>query len=226
MLTLTTVGKKGGINKKDGQEGQLTDKSPEELAKLSAMERIYASYRIFLSSALAAVLLSVAVGAIAGFFYQRTASHNVSVPVADFVAMSMAIQTADRNIQTLSKILEKYPDVDANGPLAEMRQSTDAALKALTNIPGGMLNDVRGPSFVNSANAAPVASDFTNPEVYRPAVMVFMVATITLFLLLFVGLYLFTGDPEKIKFSASMIQTIIGFYVGVITGILGLPPTG
>jgi hypothetical protein len=34
--------------------------------------------------------------------------------------------------------------------------------------------------------------------------------------------YFFTRDPEKIKFSMTMMQTILGFYIGVFTGLMGL----
>ena len=61
------------------------------------------------------------------------------------------------------------------------------------------------------------------PDLTSPAILAFVIVAVMLFLMIFVGIFLFNKDAEKIKFSITMIQTIIGFYVGVISGILGLP---
>ncbi|RWB30515.1 MAG: hypothetical protein EOQ42_24180 [Mesorhizobium sp.] len=200
----------------------MTEQTAEELAKLSALGRIKASYRSFLSTLLiacgAGILLGI-VSSLLGFH----ASRDVQVMVPDFVAMSQAIQIADQNTRTLEAIFHQYPDSKAGEPLAEMRAALDAGLKALANVPGGKLDDVSIPSLVTAAHADTL-SNITDPTIYRPAIMIFMIVALTLFLLLFMGLYLYTKDADKLRFAGSMIQTIIGFYVGVVTGVLGIPP--
>lgn len=42
-------------------------------------------------------------------------------------------------------------------------------------------------------------------------------------LVLFIALYCFAKDSEKIKFTADMIRTIIGFCYDLATGMLGIP---
>ncbi|MGO7016309.1 hypothetical protein [Rhizobiales bacterium] len=59
----------------------------------------------------------------------------------------------------------------------------------------------------------------------RQGIVVFMIICITILLIGFLILYFKTNDPEKLKFADSMIRMIVGFYIGVVTGLLGIPPT-
>lgn len=58
----------------------------------------------------------------------------------------------------------------------------------------------------------------------RQGIVVFMIGCITILLIGFLILYFKTSDPEKLKFADSMIRMIVGFYIGVVTGLLGIPP--
>ncbi|MBD9596124.1 hypothetical protein IB270_25110 [Ensifer sp. ENS05] len=58
----------------------------------------------------------------------------------------------------------------------------------------------------------------------RQGIVVFMIVCITILLIGFLILYFKTSDPEKLKFADSMIRMIVGFYIGVVTGLLGIPP--
>lgn len=57
----------------------------------------------------------------------------------------------------------------------------------------------------------------------RPTVMVAIISAITVFFLFCIVLYCFATDAEKLKFADNMMRTIVGFYTGIVTGLLGLP---
>ena len=86
---------------------------------------------------------------------------------------------------------------------------------------------IRDNLFDNSAHAAETAVTYQSPtpiEWLRQGVMIFMIFAITLMMGAFLWIYFRTIDLEKQKFADSMIRMIVGFYIGVATGILGVPP--
>ncbi|GAA0267368.1 hypothetical protein GCM10008965_39230 [Methylorubrum aminovorans] len=60
-------------------------------------------------------------------------------------------------------------------------------------------------------------------DALRPTVMITIIGAITVFFLFCIGLYCMTKDTEKLKFADNMMRTIVGFYIGIVTGLLGLP---
>jgi len=60
-------------------------------------------------------------------------------------------------------------------------------------------------------------------DTLRPYIMLFIIASITIFFFVCVGLFCKTKDLEKLKFADNMLRTIVGFYIGIVTGLLGLP---
>ncbi|TBG37142.1 hypothetical protein ELG78_09185 [Rhizobium leguminosarum] len=82
------------------------------------------------------------------------------------------------------------------------------------------------PSFVRSAEAATANTAVDAPpkfESMRQYVAYAMIGFITLILVFFILMYAFAANSEKIKFADSMIRMIVGFYIGVVTGLLGIP---
>lgn len=63
-------------------------------------------------------------------------------------------------------------------------------------------------------------------EDFRQNLAMGLLVAITLFWLFCLGMYFFSKDEKKISFSANMIQTVLGFYIGVFTGLMGLPSAG
>jgi hypothetical protein len=56
----------------------------------------------------------------------------------------------------------------------------------------------------------------------RSVVMVFVLVAITAFGGVCVYIFLTSKDRERIKFADSMLRTIVGFYIGIVTGLLGI----
>lgn len=83
--------------------------------------------------------------------------------------------------------------------------------------------------FIGSANAQTLSGGTAPPapmvtiDALRPIVMLFVIVTITVFFGVCIWLFCKSPDPERLKFADNMIRTIIGFYIGIVTGLLGLP---
>jgi hypothetical protein len=60
-------------------------------------------------------------------------------------------------------------------------------------------------------------------EYLKPYIMVGVILAITVLFFICIGLFCIAKDSEKIKFAHDMIRTIVGFYIGIFTGLLGLP---
>jgi hypothetical protein len=73
------------------------------------------------------------------------------------------------------------------------------------------------------AQTPPAPSLMSSTEGLRPFIMFGILIAITVFFFICVRLYCFTADADKIKFADNMMRTIVGFYIGIVTGLLGLP---
>lgn len=60
-------------------------------------------------------------------------------------------------------------------------------------------------------------------ESLKPIMMILVISVITVFFFICVTLFCYTKDAEKLKFADNMSRMIVGFYIGVVTGLLGLP---
>ncbi|WP_292082226.1 hypothetical protein, partial [Mesorhizobium sp.] len=58
-------------------------------------------------------------------------------------------------------------------------------------------------------------------EFNRPLILYCILAAMGVLVLIFLGIYMFTKDPERLKFAQSNLQTIISFMIGVAAGMLG-----
>ena len=83
------------------------------------------------------------------------------------------------------------------------------------------------PSLLRSAQAAPTgtlaegAPRDNSIDAYRPYVYLGLLAAIALFFFGCLGIYAFSGNREKIKFASDMMKTVVGFWIGIITGWAG-----
>lgn len=60
-------------------------------------------------------------------------------------------------------------------------------------------------------------------EDFRQNLAIALLFAISIFSLVCLVVYFSSKDEKKIAFSANMIQTVLGFYIGVLTGLMGLP---
>jgi hypothetical protein len=75
-------------------------------------------------------------------------------------------------------------------------------------------------AFADTVTGAP---SFSSIEGLKPMIMIGVISAISLFFFICVALFCFTADVDKIKFADNMMRTIVGFYIGIVTGLLGLP---
>jgi hypothetical protein len=73
------------------------------------------------------------------------------------------------------------------------------------------------------AATASMTSAMSSMDSLRPMIMIGVIAAISVFFFICVGLFCLTADADKIKFADNMMRTIVGFYIGIVTGLLGLP---
>jgi hypothetical protein len=60
----------------------------------------------------------------------------------------------------------------------------------------------------------------------RPFLLIGVVVAISIFFFICVWLFCVANDDEKARFADNMIRTILGFYIGIVTGLLGFPRIG
>lgn len=73
------------------------------------------------------------------------------------------------------------------------------------------------------AEMSAVSSAISSIDSLRPAIMIGVIGAITVFFFICVVLFCYTSDADKLKFADNMMRTIVGFYIGIVTGLLGLP---
>ena len=73
------------------------------------------------------------------------------------------------------------------------------------------------------AQYMPDASKAYTIDSLRQVIMLGVTVVISVFFFICVLLFCFTKDIEKLKFADNMLRTIVCFYIGIVTGLLGLP---
>ncbi len=61
----------------------------------------------------------------------------------------------------------------------------------------------------------------TTIETLKPFVYLAILGAIALFFFGCLGIYAFSGNKEKIKFASDMMKTVVGFWIGIVTGWAG-----
>ncbi|KQQ38329.1 hypothetical protein ASG19_04555 [Rhizobium sp. Leaf306] len=100
----------------------------------------------------------------------------------------------------------------------------DKALEPQEDGEKGIFFPKWGSLLVTPAYAQDETSRAIAKEDFRQTLAMGLLVAITLFWLFCLGMYFFSKDEKKISFSANMIQTVLGFYIGVFTGLMGLTP--
>lgn len=102
----------------------------------------------------------------------------------------------------------------------------DKALEPNERDEGGLFFPKLGSLITTPAYAEDSTSRSIAKEDFRQNLAMGLLFAITVFWLFCLGTYFFSKDEKKISFSANMIQTVLGFYIGVFTGLMGLTPPG
>lgn len=135
--------------------------------------------------------------------------------IARLEAINTQIKVATVSGNDLAKIVEKAQP--------ELQESIE-----------GLRFSVRGtdpelgiylPPLVTTAYAAATVNE---PEmVYstdqRTMLVTGIIIAIAIFWVFCFVLYFFSKDKEKVKFAGTMIQTVLGFFIGIATGMIGSP---
>ncbi|MGO7035669.1 hypothetical protein ACCT19_33180 [Rhizobium ruizarguesonis] len=198
------------------------------LAQSSATTRLFKRSGIIL---IAAFLTLTLIGFAAAIYAFRTASVAAERSTYDY-RFAMAYD-ALRDIKSI--LVEAQEAINRNPSTApDVAEKVDKALAVATaatdrfNPPVTQKDQSAIPAFslVSAAYAQGSTPDegHQRPEYIRPAIMIFVIIVITAFGGVCVYMYLTTADAERIKFADSMLRTIIGFYIGIVTGLLGIPP--
>ncbi len=205
-------------------------KTPEELAHGSFTDRVYALGDKLIRPLIVLFTFSLAILSVANqLFPDPPPKVEVSVERIEQV----------RKYASESKRLfdELVPGIDLRTLSAESKQrladlagaiaGTEDAVKSMVPPPQkkNWLQELFSSGPITEAYAQD-SKDATAVAVswMRQGIVVFMIVCITILLIGFLILYFKTNDPEKLKFADSMIRMIVGFYIGVVTGLLGIPP--
>lgn len=86
----------------------------------------------------------------------------------------------------------------------------------------GSLFPIITPAYAQEKAEVKVAEP-TNPEEIRKNILYSVMAGIALFGFGCLIMYLTTKDQKKMDFADNMLRTIVGFFIGITTGLLGLP---
>ncbi|MCA2370392.1 hypothetical protein ATU3B_02035 [Agrobacterium genomosp. 3 str. CIP 111-78] len=205
-------------------------KTPEELARSSVKERLVALSDKLLPALILLFGFSLSILSIANYFIPDTQR-----PV------EITLSQADRlraNVAESKRLVAKVENSLAGQALPAEAQSAlqdlNRTLETLTSdtekmrpvIERNWIQQLVGEGPLTRAYAEEASQPTLAVAVgwMRQGIVVFMIVAITMLLGVFLIMYFKTTDPEKVKFADSMIRMIVGFYIGVVTGLLGIPP--
>ncbi|MGO6676419.1 hypothetical protein [Rhizobium leguminosarum] len=175
----------------------------------------------WLAIALVAFGVLSSVWAVAQLTSELEATRRVSIE--ETIAYRHALVNVRESLKSAKQAADQYPGTPP-AVLSEIERALTEATAALEFPTYGSSFLDLAPSIVSPAFAQSQAAAQPKPEIVRPAIMIFVIVVITLFGAVCVYMYLTTADAERIKFADSMLRTIIGFYIGIVTGLLGIPP--
>ncbi|MBY5649943.1 hypothetical protein HFO45_16990 [Rhizobium leguminosarum] len=206
-------------------------KTPEELAQASFGERVKALLQEILPAIAMLVTLLAIFLSLADIYFDGAKKVTVEVD-----RIEDAQKYADES-QRLFKLIVPQIDLtnmsaDTQNNLAELAGSIAGAQMAINNLAPKASGRSWFRDFLSSSAITPAYAEEGDKggmtlavSWMRQGIVVIMIICITILLIGFLILYFKTNDPEKLKFADSMIRMIVGFYIGVVTGLLGIPPT-
>lgn len=205
-------------------------KTPEELAHGTFTDRVYALGDKLIRPLIVLFTFSLVILSVANQLFPE-------LPPKAEVSVERIEQARKYASESKRLFDELVPGIDLRTLSAESKQrladlakaiaGTDDAVKSMVPPPQkkNWLHELFSSGPITEAYAQD-SKDATAVAVswMRQGIVVFMIVCITILLIGFLILYFKTSDPEKLKFADSMIRMIVGFYIGVVTGLLGIPP--
>jgi hypothetical protein len=135
-------------------------------------------------------------------------------------------------IARLEAINTQIKAAQASGPASDLIPIIEKAQPELQESIDGLRFSVRGtdpelgialPSLVTTAYAAVTDTELVYSTDQRTILVTVIIIFIAVFWVFCFVLYFFSKDKEKVKFAATMIQTVLGFFIGIVTGMIGSP---
>ncbi len=205
-------------------------KTPEELAHGSFTDRVYALGDKLIRPLIVLFTFSLVILSVANqLFPEPPPKAEVSVE-----RIELARKYASESKRLFDELV---PGIDLRTLSAESKQRLADLAGAIAGTEDAVKSMVPPPQKKNWLqelfSSGPITEAFAQDSKDATAVavswmwqgiVVFMIVCITILLIGFLILYFKTSDPEKLKFADSMIRMIVGFYIGVVTGLLGIPP--
>ncbi|MHA7968097.1 hypothetical protein [Rhizobium sp. CAU 1783] len=205
-------------------------KTPEELARSSVKERFVALSDKLLPALILMFAFSLTVLSIANYFIPDT-QRPVQITPTQADQLRENVAESKRLVAKLENSLAGQPlPTEAQSALRDLNRTletlTSDTSKMLPIIEHNWIQQLIGEGPVTRAYAEEASPPTLAVAVgwMRQGIVVFMIVAITMLLAVFLIMYFKTTDPEKVKFADSMIRMIVGFYIGVVTGLLGIPP--
>ncbi|RDJ13297.1 hypothetical protein B5K05_09810 [Rhizobium phaseoli] len=175
-------------------------------------------------------IMAILAGTLAAYSYAYLAGYNsiprivMSQPVAQEYQKSLR-EAAGEIKASIQEIGVQNIPTETQRRLAKALAGIEQVDKALepseSSEPAIFLPELgllASPAFAEEATARVYAK-----EDFRQNLAMVLLVAITLFWLVCLSIYFFSKDEKKIAFAANMIQTVLGFYIGVFTGLMGLP---
>jgi hypothetical protein len=212
-----------------GEQGHsMTDEGPEKIAQEPLVRRVVA---LFKNSSIAA-LLGIMTVIMATSLNVATRDEPQRV-ILDKVTYTKIFEKLDDSRARLDRILKedasKVPPqvlIDLATVRANLQDIEHSMIgERLVPVPtlfDKMKDFIFSPAHSAETATTQVSDSFSSASYIRPGILLFMLLSITVFFIACIVTYFRTTDAERLKFAMNSIQTILGFYIGVFTGLLGL----
>ncbi len=209
----------------------MASEDPRELARESSIKRLT---NLFHSSGIAVVLgiLAALMGFVVSSVNNQGIPERLMLERPSYQKMLAKIDDSQKRIdRILNDDADKLPPqviVDLATIRANLQDTVDVmALERLVPARNSLIDKIidwiAPPANAAEKNIPQMSADaFSTNNYIRPAILLFMLLSITVFFISCIVTYFRTTDPERLKFAMNSIQTILGFYIGVFTGLLGL----
>jgi 4-amino-4-deoxy-L-arabinose transferase-like glycosyltransferase len=202
----------------------------KEEAKLVAKKNAQERLMLLLSSA--SGILALLAALLAVYSWAFLSGYNESPRVVFFAEVADghrdSLKEARKEISTsISEIGIQNIPVETQQRLALAMAQIELVEQALTpkeTQEKGLFFPKWSELVIGTAHAQVDVQRANAKEDFRQNLAMGLLLAITVFWVVCLCMYFFSKDEKKISFSANMIQTVLGFYIGVFTGLMGLTP--
>lgn len=209
----------------------MREEEAKTLARKTAAQRFRQLFRSW--TGLTVTLTVILIGATAGFLSGYLSGYNEHPRVVFYQEEAEELQKSLTEARQL--IQEAVRGVGISNIPRESQEKIAMALGRIELVDKALVpNDDQPAIFLPKWSwlASPAYAAETDAERvvakedFRQNLAMGILIAISVFWVVCLFVYFFSKDDKKIAFAATMIQTVLGFYIGVFTGLLGLsPPT-